>query len=99
MSIPMMPEIWDKNRPLRKYLTEKEMHSLHPTAVVMADYWTNWHPKTCNRMKKEGTNLAAYFDRRGDEYADMLIDLMQNGMAEDGAWECVKEEMFLPPER
>lgn len=98
MSIPILSETWEKDRPWRKFLTEKEMKSLHPTALVMADYWTKWLPKTCKRIQNEGTNLKEYFDKKGEKFANLLIDLMQQGLAEDQAWEIVKEEMFLPPE-
>ena len=98
MSIPVLRETWEKNRPWRKFLTEKEMKSLHPMAVVMADYWTKWLPKTCKSLQSEGTNLKEFFDRKGEEFLEMEVDLMQQGLAEDQAWEIVKEEIFLPPE-
>ena len=83
----------------QKYLTEQEYKNLPYVGRVMADYWAEWLPKTCQRLLKEGENLAAYFDRKGNEFADMQIDLMRQGMSEDGAWEVVKEEIFLPPEK
>ena len=83
----------------KKYLTPQEYASLPHVGQVMADYWTDWLPKTCERMKAEGQNLAAFFREKGYEYADLQTDLMQQGMSEDGAWEIVKEEIFLPPER
>ena len=83
----------------RKYLTQQEFSSLPHVGQVMATYWTDWLPKTCKRLLAEGTNLAEFFDRKGNEFADMQLDLMEQGMAEDGAWEIVKQEIFLPPER
>ena len=83
----------------KKYLTEQEYAKLPYVGRVMADYWTEWLPKTCQHLLKEGENLAEFFDRKGNEDADLQMDLMRQGMSEDGAWEIVKEEIFLPPEK
>ncbi len=81
-----------------KYMTEKEFGHLNYMGRRIAEYWTDWLPKTCDRLQKEG-RLLQKFEQMGDEYAEMLEDLMQQGMSEDGAWEIVKEEVFLSPER
>ena len=86
-------------KPWKKYLTEQEYKALPYVGQVMADYWTEWLPKTCRRLQSEGENLAEFFDRKGNEFSDMQLELMRQGVSEDGAWEIVKEEIFLPPEK
>lgn len=82
-----------------KYLTQDEYWSLTYPGRVMADYWTDWLPKTCKKMKAEGT-LYPHLKSEGERLADEQVDLIHAGLAEDGAWEVVKEQIFsLPPER
>ena len=83
----------------QKYLTKDEYWSLTYPGRVMADYWTDWLPKTCKKMHAEGT-LYPYLKEMGESLLEMQVDLMHSGMAEDGAWEVVKEQIYsLPPER
>ena len=83
----------------QKYLTEAEYWSLTHPGRVMADYWTDWLPKTCKKMHAEGT-LYRHLKAEGERLLELQVDLMHSGLAEDGAWEVVKEEIFsLTPER
>ena len=83
----------------KKYMTEEEYRSLSYLGRVMADYWTDWLPKTCKSKMQEGENLAEFFQKKAEELSDEQYELMRGGMSEDGAWEIIKEEIFLPPER
>ena len=66
---------------------------------VLADYWTKYLPKMCQKMKDEGT-LFQTLDEEGIRLSDLQCDLMQQGMSEDMAWEVVKEQIYsLPPEK
>ena len=94
MAIPILQETWNKRRPWRKFLTEKEMDSLPAIGVVMADHWAEWHPDLCREIQKE-QNLAEYFKRRGNDLADQMDRLMQQGLGEDQAWEIIAEDIFL----
>ena len=83
----------------QKYLTEEQYWSLTYPGRVMADYWTEWLPKTSKKMHAEET-LYPHLKAEGEKLLDLQVDLMRSGMAEDGAWEVVKEEIFsLPTER
>ena len=82
-----------------KYITEEQYWNLSYAGRALADYWTDWLPKSCERLQKQGI-LLTYFQEMGDMLADLQFDLMQNGMSEDGAWEVVKEHIYaFPPER
>lgn len=86
-------------KPWQKYFTKKQYWQLPHPGRVMADYWTQWLPDTCKRMYAEGTLYSHLFEE-GERLIDLQVDLIRNGMAEDGAWEVAKEEIFsLPPER
>ena len=82
-----------------KYLTKEQYWSLTYPGRVMADYWTEWLPKTCKKMHEEGT-LYRHLKAEGENLLEWQVDMMHQGMAEDGAWEVIKEQIFsLPPER
>lgn len=81
-----------------RFLTEDEYWSLPATGRTLADYWTEWLPKMCSRMKAEGT-LVQTLEDEGYRLADLQVDLMQDGYPEDAAWEVVKQDLYaLPPE-
>ena len=82
----------------KKYMTKEEYDSLPHMGRVMADYWTDWLPKSCKELQAEG-RLVPFFDKMGNSLADEQVDLMRQGLSEDMAWEIVKEKIFLPPER
>lgn len=82
----------------KKYMSKEEFLRLPHVGRVMAEYWSKWLPKTCKRLQQQGKNLREYFETEGYRIADRQLDLMQEGMSEDGAWEIVREEIFLPPE-
>lgn len=85
-------------KPWKKYLTEDEYWSLPATGRTLADYWTEFLPKMCDRMKSDGT-LIPTLESEGYRLADLQVDLMQDGYPEDAAWEVVKQDLYaLPPE-
>jgi hypothetical protein len=50
-------------------------------------------------MAQKGT-LYPTLDRMGTEWSDRVDQMIQDGLAEDGALEVVKEEIYsLPPEK
>ena len=82
-----------------KFLTEDEYWNLTHPGRVLADYWTEYLPKMCAQLKKEG-RLYQTIDQMGEELSDLQVELMQDGYPEDGAWEVVKEQIYsLPPEK
>lgn len=87
-----MAESWTK------FLTKDEYWSLTHPGRVMADYWTQWLPKMCRQMKTKGT-LYPTLKEKGESLLEQQVELMQAGLAEDGAWEVIKEQIYsLKPE-
>ena len=62
-------------------------------------YWRDFLPKMYKKMAEEG-RLYPTLDRMGTEWSDRVDQMIQDGLAEDGALEVVKEEIYsLPPEK
>lgn len=85
--------------PWEKYLTREQYGQLGPDGRMLADYWTQWLPKMCERMHREGTlvpTIQDYAERLGDWH----VELLRAGLREYEALEFIKEEVFsLPPEK
>lgn len=84
-------------QPWEKYMTREQHLRLPYYGMWMADYWTKWLPKTCQKMAKQ-QNLVEFFTEKGLDYLEEVAELMRNGMSQDGAEEIIKEKIFLPPE-
>ena len=82
----------------RAFLTDREYQSLPYPGQVTADYWAEFLPKMCKSLKEEG-ELLPLLQQKGERLAEMQEDLMKHGMAQDQAWEFVKEDIYsLQPE-
>ena len=88
-----------EKRPWEKFLTKEEFWSLTREGRMQANYWTEWLPKMCRRMKQAGT-LYPTLKAEGERLSDLLLTLMEeHGYPEDGAMEFIKEEVYaLQPE-
>ena len=85
-------------KPWMKYLTREQYGQMGPDGRMLADYWTEWRPKMCARMHREGT-LVPTLLQKADELLDWHVDMLRQGMKEYEALEFIKEEVFaLPPE-
>lgn len=88
-----MAESW------KKFLTKDEYWSLTHPGRVTADYWTQWLPKMCKQMKTKGT-LYPTLKAEGESLLEQQVELMQAGLAEDGAWEVIRAQIYsLKPEQ
>jgi hypothetical protein len=94
-----LKEVPIATHPWQKYLTPEEHASLTPQGIMMADYWTEWLPKMCKKMKRAGT-LYPTLKSEGERLAELMTELMQvHKYPMDGALEIIKEEVYaLPPE-
>ena len=82
----------------RAFLTDREYQSLPYPGQVTADYWAEFLPKMCKILKEEG-ELLPLLQQKGERLAEMQEDLMKQGLAQDQAWEFVKEDIYsLQPE-
>ena len=82
----------------RSFLTDREYQSLPYPGQVTADYWAEFLPKMCKSLKEEG-ELLPLLQQKGERLAEMQEDLMKQGLAQDQAWEFVKEDIYsLQPE-
>lgn len=82
----------------RAFLTDREYQSLPYPGQVEADYWAEFLPKMCKRLKESG-ELLGLLQEDGERLAKMQEDLMRQGLAQDQAWEFVKEDIYsLQPE-
>ena len=83
----------------KQFLTKDEYWSLTYPGRVTADYWTEHLPKMCRQMKTQGT-LYQTLKEKGESLSEWQVEMMQDGLAEDGAWEVIKEQIYsLPPEK
>ena len=77
---------------MAKMLIPKEKYSrLSPIGKEMHDYWMKWEPEMYKEMYKEGT-LLQIVESEDDRLHEMIIDLMQQGLAEDQAKEIARAE-------
>ena len=57
------------------------------------DYWQNHKPKMYREMEQNGT-LWTTLESEGMRLDEMIIDLMQKGLAEDQAKEIARAEIY-----
>ena len=74
-------------------ITMEQYDQLSPIGREIHKYWMNHQPKMYKEMAKNGTlwEVLHSEDLRLDE---MIIDLMQNGLAEDQAKEIARAEFI-----
>ena len=74
-------------------LTSEEYWSLTPPGRELHDYWRQWKKPLYKEMADSG-KLYPYLKKEGTRLNDLIIELMQDGMAEDGAWEVARSQMY-----
>ena len=74
-------------------ITEQQYNSLSPIGREIHRYWKDFKPQMYQEMHREGTlwETLSSEDKRLDE---MIIDLMQQGLAEDQAKEIARSEIY-----
>ena len=81
---------------MAKMLIPKETYQhLSPIGREMHDYWMKWEPKMYKEMHQAGT-LEQIVASEDDRLHEMIIDLMQQGLAEDQAKEIARAEFQNP---
>ena len=85
--------------PKKSLLTATQLGNLTEEGRMAEAYWRDFLPKMYREMAQKGT-LYPTLDRKGTEWSDRVDQMIQDGLAEDGALEVVKEEIYsLPPEK
>ena len=74
-------------------ITDAQYNSLSVIGKKIHSYWKDFKPKMYQEMHKEGT-LWETLSSEDSRLFEMMCDLMQQGLAEDQAWEIVKAEIY-----
>ena len=74
-------------------ITMEQYNSLPPMGKELHSYWSKWKPKMYKEMAADGT-LWPTLESEGNRLNEMVIELMQNGLAEDQAKEIARAEIY-----
>lgn len=84
---------------MESLLTPRQIGKLTEEGRELERYWRDFLPKMYRKKFQEGT-LYGTLDRMGTEFTERVNDMVQDGMALDGAHEVIQEEIYsLPPEK
>lgn len=84
---------------MKSLLTREQQMNLTVSGTEAEEYWRNSLPKMYQKLAADGT-LYPMLKRMGESWDQRIVDMMHQGMSEDGAKEIVREEMHsLPPEK
>lgn len=80
---------------LKSALTKDQQYSLPYLGRLAEDWWREFcKPSYRNLAEKGPEAVYKFFDKLGTKAQDEQCEMMQQGVAEDGALEIVKEYLY-----
>ena len=78
-------------------ITKEQYRSLSPIGREIHEYWRKWKPEMYKELNEDGS-LWEVLKSEDERLNEMIIELMQNGLAEDQAKEIARAEIYEPME-